>query len=196
MNLQLIQNKILTIRDQQVILDRDVAELYGVETKRVNEAVKNNPEKFPEGYIISMDNEDLDNLRSKFLTSSLDAEEVSDLRSKISTANISSKSRVLPKAFTEKGLYMLATILKSPSATETTLAIVETFAKIRELSRIMMTVREQPDQRKQKTILQKSGELISDILYNNLETTETETTFELNLFAFGVKHTIKKKEKQ
>jgi hypothetical protein len=50
-----IENKILVIRGKQVIIDRDIAELYGVETKRINEAVKNNPDKFPEGYIITLD---------------------------------------------------------------------------------------------------------------------------------------------
>jgi hypothetical protein len=108
-----IEEKIVVVRGRQVILDNDIAFLYGVETKRINEAVKNNPEKFPIGYIFEIDNKELINLRSK-----------------ISTAN-STKSRVMPKAFTEKGLYMLATILKSPAATETTIAIVETFAKIK-----------------------------------------------------------------
>ena len=101
-----------------MILDSKVAELYGVETREVNQAVKNNPEKFPDGYVLTLDSDELADLRSKFLI-----------------ANLSPKSRVLPKAFTEKGLYMLATILKSPRATQTTLAVVETFAKIRELSR-------------------------------------------------------------
>jgi hypothetical protein len=49
-----VESKIITIRGQQVILDHDVAELYGVETKRINEAVKNNPEKFPDGYIVHL----------------------------------------------------------------------------------------------------------------------------------------------
>ena len=97
-----------------VILDAEVATLYGVETKRVNEAIKNNPDKFPEDYMFALTNEDLQDLRSKF-----------------STANVSSKSRSLPKAFTEKGLYMLATILKSKRATMVTFAIIETFAKVR-----------------------------------------------------------------
>ena len=87
-------------------------------TKRVNEAVRNNPEKFPADYMFT-----------------LTVDELSDLRSKISSAKVSSKSRVLPKAFTEKGLYMLATVLKSQRATEATFAIIETFAKVRTLKR-------------------------------------------------------------
>ena len=74
-------------------MDSDVAVLYGVETREINQAVRNNPEKFPNGYVFELDRQELAYLRSKFLT-----------------ANVSSKSRVLPKAFTEKGLYMLATI--------------------------------------------------------------------------------------
>ena len=104
-----------------VIVDADVAKLYGVATKRVNEAVRNNPEKFPLDYMFA-----------------LTADELSDLRSKISSAKVSSKSRALPKAFTEKGLYMLATVLKSQRATEATFAIIETFAKVRTLKRELL----------------------------------------------------------
>lgn len=102
-----IKDKIIVVQGRQVILDSDVAALYGVETKRVNEAIKNNPDKFPDGYILQ-----------------LTPSEWEDLRSKISTTK-SAKVRYAPKAFTEKGLYMLATILKSPVATQTTIGIIE-----------------------------------------------------------------------
>ena len=101
-----------------------------------------------------------------------------------------------PKAFSERGLYMLATILKSPVATETTIAIVETFAKVRELSRNITELQQQTDKEQQKTMLQKSGEIMSDIICSDFETTDTETTLELNLFVLGVKHTIKRKPKK
>ncbi|CAI8160407.1 MAG: Uncharacterised protein [Bacteroidota bacterium] len=103
---QNIEAKLISIKSQQVLIDRDVATLYGVQTKRINEAVKNNPDKFPAGYMIA-----------------LTTKEWSVLRSKISTTDFS-KTRVPPKAFTEKGLYMLATILKSKQATETTFLII------------------------------------------------------------------------
>ena len=64
-----LQDRILEIRDQKVLLDVDVAELYGVETKRINEAVKNNPDKFPTGYVIELDKTEWDGLKSKFSTS-------------------------------------------------------------------------------------------------------------------------------
>ncbi|MEI6640246.1 MAG: ORF6N domain-containing protein, partial [Chlorobium sp.] len=99
------------------MLDSSVAEIYGVETKRINEAVKNNPDKFPKDYMFE-----------------LNELEFIDLRSKISSAKFS-KTRVSPKAFTEKGLYMIATILRSKQPVDATFAIIETFSKIRELSR-------------------------------------------------------------
>jgi len=129
MNLDDVNNKIVTIRNQSVILDSDVAQLYGVETKRVNEAVKNNPDKFPEGFVFELTDLEVDRSRSKFST--LNSEEI--LKSKFSTSSWGG-TRKLPKAFTEQGLYMLATILKSPQATQTTLAIVTTFAKLKQLS--------------------------------------------------------------
>ena len=64
-----LQDCILEIRDQKVLLDVDVAEIYGVETKRINEAVKNNPDKFPSGYIIELDKTEWDGVKSKFSTS-------------------------------------------------------------------------------------------------------------------------------
>ena len=103
-----------------MILDSDVAELYGVQTKEINQAVRNNSEKFPIGYIWE-----------------LTGEEKNELVKNFDRFNRQKHSTVMPRAFTEKGLYMLATILKSPKAVETTIAIVEAYAKLRELSRVM-----------------------------------------------------------
>ena len=111
---------------------------------------------------------------------------------KISTANFS-KTRTLPKAFTEKGLYMLATILKSKVATETTISIIETFTKIRELSRAVSDLVEIQEEPKQKSLIKRSGELISEVLGDALDATETETSIELNFAVLKVKHTIKRK---
>lgn len=172
-----VESSVIELCGQRVILDVDVAALYGVETKRINEAVKNNPEKFPDGYILSLAREELAGLRSKF-----------------STANLSSKSRVIPKAFTEKGLYMLATILKSPVATQTTLAIVETFAKMRELSRTVGELANSDDEFRQKSLMQQSGEILADLLDDGMRTTDTETTIELNFAVLKLKHTVKRKK--
>ena len=180
MNLDLVKfsdvnDKIITVRDEKVILDSDVAVLYGVETKRINEAVKNNLDKFPKGYVIELK-------ESEFYS----------LRSKISTTNLE-KTRVLPKAFTEKGLYMLATILKSPQATQTTIAIVEAFAKLRELSRTVAELSSSPDEFTQKSLMQKSGDIIAEILSDDMHVTDTETSIEINFALMKFKHTIRKK---
>ena len=96
-DVQSISDKIHLIRDKQVILDSILAELYGVETKRINESVKNNPYKFPMGYIFELSKEELDSLKSKIST--------------LKGRGRGQHSKYLLKAFTEKGLYMLATIL-------------------------------------------------------------------------------------
>lgn len=102
-------------------------------------------------------------------------------------------TKVLPKAFTEKGLYMLATILKSKVATQTTIAIIETFTKIRELSRTVSELAEVEGEEKQKPLMQKSGEIMADLLGEDMQTTDTETTVELNFAVLKFKHTIKRK---
>ena len=93
-----VQQRIVCIRDQAVIIDVDVAALYGVETRRVNEAVRNNPDKFPLDYMFVLTAEETRALRSKI--SSLG--QGGDLRSKILTTKLSLKSRVAPKVFTER----------------------------------------------------------------------------------------------
>ena len=176
LNLNSVQDKIIEIGNQRVILDSDVAELYDVETRRINEAVTNNPEKFPEGYVLVLTKADLKDLRSKFSTTKL------------------SMTRSLPKAFTEKGLYMLATILKSPHAIQTTLAIIETFTRFRELTKAIAEISETTnDKVKQKSLMQKSSEIMSDLLGDELHTTDTETTLEINFAVMKLKHTIKRK---
>ena len=113
----IIEDIIYEIRGKEVMLDVDIAKLYQVETKRVNEAVKNNPDKFPERF-------------SWLLT----YEETKELRSKISTLEIKGQgkyTKYASRVFTEQGLYMLATILKSKVATEVSIAIMDTFVKMR-----------------------------------------------------------------
>lgn len=173
---QTIKEKIITINDLPVILDFNVAELYGVQTKEVNQAVKNNPNKFPDGYVFKLDDK-----------------QITDLRSKNLTAN--SKSRVAPKAFTEKGLYMLATILKGEVATATTISIIEAFAKLRELSRTIGELSANPGQYEQRSLMQKSGEIMADLFGEDMQTNETETEIELNFAVLKLKHTIKRKGK-
>ncbi len=168
---------IIEIQNQKVIVDQDVARIYGVETKRVNEAVKNNPNRFPDDYIILLNND-----------------EKSELVENFDRFNKLKHSTVYPKAFTEKGLYMLATILNSEKAIKTTIAIIESFAKLRDLTRTMQELTQTKDQDIRKSLMDRSGEMMAEILYDDLTTTESETTLELNFAVLKLKHTIIKKK--
>ena len=124
-------------------------------------------------------------------------EEWDSLRSKILTLEThigkGQHTKYTPKAFTEKGLYMLATILKSPVAAQTTIAIVETFANMRELSRTISYLPEAQDKTQQNSLMKKCGKLFADILDDSaLEISGDETTVELNLAMVKVKHTVKR----
>ena len=161
-----VESRIVIVRGQHVLLDRDVAELYGVETKRINEAVKNNPEKFPPRCIIYLDEEESAVLRSKFSTI-----EPSQGKGHYSKYNF--------KAFTERGLYMLATILKSEQAIDTTIAIIETFTQVRRMARTMEALQNVTDGgTEQQSLLQKTGQLLATVVGNNLSTASTETEIE------------------
>ena len=162
-----------------MILDKDVAELYGVKTKEINQAVRNNPDKFPTGYVLKIEKQEFTALRSKILTSKL-----------------SPKTRVLPKAFTEKGLYMLATILKSPQATQATIAIIETFTTVRQLKRELRSLHRETDTKTQQSKMQRSGEMLSNIVMPDLETSETESSLEINFLIGKIKHTVKRVKRQ
>ena len=173
-----VKSRMLQIRGQQVLLDRDVAALYGVETRIINQAVKNNPEKFPAGYVAELSSNELATLRSKFLT-----------------ANVSSKSRVLPKAFTERGLYMLATILKGEQAVRATLAIIETYAEVRAMKRELLALHTEKDAQKRNSMMRHFGEALTDIVMPDLTTAETESSMEINFLIGKLKHTVRRVRK-
>ncbi|MDD2965802.1 MAG: ORF6N domain-containing protein [Bacteroidales bacterium] len=176
LTIQDIDLRIITIRDQKIMLDREVAEVYGVETKRINEAVKNNPDRFPAGYVFELTESETNKLVENF-------DRFQPLK----------HSAVCPKAFTEKGLYMLATILKSKSAVQTTLAIIETFTKVRELTNTVRELAANPDKESQNKLMGRSGEIMADLLGDHLQTTDTETTFEINFAVMKFKHIVKRK---
>jgi hypothetical protein len=110
-----IEDRIYTIRGMHVMLDRDLAELYGVETKHINQAVRNNEDKFFDDFVFQLTSDEFTILRSNNLTAKF------------------SKTRTNPKVFTEQGIYMLATILKSKIAANVTVSIIRTFANMRKL---------------------------------------------------------------
>ena len=127
-----IESQIFLIRGQKVMLDADLAELYGVETKRFNEQVRRNSERFPEDFMFQLTAEEYANLRSQFDTSSL--------RSQIATSNNSVGNpagrggrRHLPYAFTEHGAIMAASVLNSPRAVEASVQVVRAFVQLRQM---------------------------------------------------------------
>lgn len=112
-----IENLVYEVRGVEVMLDSDLAMLYEVETKRINEAYYRNIDKFPERISWKLTKDEANNLKSQFATSS--------------GVNNYGGRRYLPRVFTEQGIYMLATILKSSVATKVSIAIMDTFVRMR-----------------------------------------------------------------
>ncbi len=113
---EIIQNKIIILRGQKVMLDRDLAELYSVETKIFNQAVRRNIERFPEDFMFQ-----------------LTEREYASLRSQIVTLKRGQHSKYLPYAFTEHGILMLSSVLNSPRAVQVNIQIMRMFVKLREM---------------------------------------------------------------
>jgi len=130
----LVESKIFMIRGKQVMIDRDLAELYGVETKRITEAVKRNIERFPEEFRFQLTAEEYDFLRSQIATLKENEE---SLRSQIATLKDEEKSqrgkhsKYLPYVFTEQGVAMLSAVLHSPTAIQVSIRIMDAFVKLR-----------------------------------------------------------------
>ena len=122
--------------------------------------------------------------------------ELRDLKSKILISNVSDNNRRgATKAFTERGLYMLATVLKGERARDITFAIIETFAKVRELKRELLELHDETDKQKQISKMKHFGEVLSDIVMPDLQTQETESSLEINFFIGKLKHTVKRVRK-
>lgn len=146
--IEIIEDKIFIIRGLKVMLDRDLAQLYGVETKALNRAVKRNIQRFPEKFMFQLTDEEWENLkchfgtanlRCHFGTSSLNDENLksqiatsseNDLRSKNATANWGGQ-RYLPHVFTEHGALMLSSVLNSQRAINVSIQIIEVFDKLK-----------------------------------------------------------------
>jgi hypothetical protein len=114
--LQRVEQKILLIRGQRVLIDSDLAELYGVTTKRLNEQVKRNIERFPKHFMFQLTKQELEFLRSQFATTNF------------------TKTRTPPYAFTEHGTLQAANVLNSPKAIQVGITVIEAFLKLRELT--------------------------------------------------------------
>jgi hypothetical protein len=126
-----VESKIQKVRGQRVIIDVDLAELYGVPTKRLNEQVKRNPERFPQDFMFQLTPAEVTYLKSQNATSSSDPQTMN--RSQIATGSQKHRDpRYLPFAFTEHGAIMAANVLNSPQAVEMSVFVVRAFVKMRE----------------------------------------------------------------
>jgi len=122
----LVEQYIFMLREQQIMLDSDLAEIYGVETKVLNQAVKRNIERFPESFRFQLNENELENLRSQSVTSSS--------RSQIVTLNSSARGKnikYMPYVFTEQGVAMLSAVLRSDIAIKTSISIMNAFVQMR-----------------------------------------------------------------
>ena len=179
-DVEAVKNRMVVVRGCASLLDRDVAALYGVEIRAINQAVKNNPGKFPEGYVLELDNDEVKSLRSKILI--------------IEKPGRGHHSKYGYKVFTERGLYMLATILKGEQAVRTTLAIIETYAQVRELARTMSALQNVKDGgTEQQSLLHRTGEILANVVSRNLTTQSSETEIELNFAVVKIRHKIIRK---
>ena len=188
-----IRSRILTIRGVQVMLDRDLAELYGVPTRRLNEQVKRNARRFPENFMFQLSKEELENWRSQIATSNLAIDGESSLRSKIATSsdgnwmsqNATSKfrqavkmgARKRPYAFTEHGIIMLASVLKSETAVDVSIRITNTFVAMRKalisiapvMARIAETERLQLEEKTARLADQKRNEERFSVIFKAMD---------------------------
>ncbi|MFH1389405.1 MAG: ORF6N domain-containing protein [Candidatus Margulisiibacteriota bacterium] len=120
-----VESRIYLIRGEKVMLDRDLAELYGVPTKRLNEAVKRNIQRFPEGFMYILTKDEAKNLKSQITTSSS--------RSQIATLKRGYNIKYLPYVFTEHGVAMLSSVLNSERAIQVNIMIIKAFIRLRQV---------------------------------------------------------------
>ena len=167
-----LKEKLYKIRGKRVLLDADLAEIYGYDTKGFNRQVKNNIEKFDEDFMFELTDEELE-----------------DLRYKNCTANISSKSRYNPHVFTEQGLYMLMTVLKGPLAVKQSKALIRTFKKMKDY------ILENRDLIGQREILQLSMEAANNrIEINKINSDMISLEKQISDVAEGLKDVVTKSE--
>lgn len=179
-----LERQLFSLRSVLVLLDKDVAKLYEIEAKKLRQQLKRNLDKFPKDYAFQVSDKELDFMVSQNVTPS---------KKLYGGTN--------PWVFSEKGLYMVATILKSKNALNATFAIIETFSKIKQLSRNINTIMGSTDENVQKGLAQDSNKILEsviDIDYDTLvgkeggELIETTTKFEFNLGFAKVSRSIKK----
>jgi len=156
----IITNKIYLIREQKVMLDRDLADLYKVETKQLKRQVRRNIERFPKDFMFQLNNEEFTNWRSQF-----------------GTSNISDKMglRYAPFAFTEQGIAMLSSVLSSQTAIKVNIQIIRVFTKLRQMFTDNLSIKLEIEEIKKNLSNQnKNIELVFSYLDELLEKKENE----------------------
>ena len=156
-----IRNKIYEIRGQKVMLDRDLAALYGVETRHLNQSVKRNIERFPEDFMFQLTKGEWEILKSQIVTSNLlDNQIDSNWKSQIVTSNsINMGVRKMPYAFTELGVAMLSSVLNSPLAINTNIEIMRAFVSFRH---VMALAKKEDLAKVKKEIIAYIDEILED----------------------------------
>ena len=182
-----LEKKLILLRDTLVLLDKDVANLYEMEPKKLRQQLKRNADKFPKDYAFQVTDAEVELMVSQNVTPS---------KKQYGGTN--------PWVFTEKGLYMVATILKSKNALDATFTIIETFARIKELSRNINAIMKTTDEHAQNELAQKSNKILEEIIDiepdileddEDAEIIETHTKFEFNLGFAKVSRSVKKIKK-
>ena len=192
-NVDIIRSRIITIRGVQVMLDRDLAELYGVSTSRLNEQVKRNIRRFPENFMFQLTSEELEDWRSQFATSNSATLGNEILRSQIVTSkgkdwisqnatsnlrqSVKMGVRKRPYAFTEHGIIMLASVLKSATAIDASIRITNVFVAMRKalisiapvMARIAETERLQLEEKTARLADQKRNEERFDVIFKAMD---------------------------
>ncbi len=177
-----LESKLILKDNELVLLDKEVAKLYDVEPKKLRQQLKRNIEKFPLDYAYKLTDEELAIMVSQNVTPSKQ-----------------SFGGSLPYVFTEKGLYMVSTILKSKKAVDATFLIIETFANIKKLSRNLNSIDEHQTKEEQQALVEESNILlekvidIEPVVKLQDDETEIETKIELNLGFMRVSKVIKTK---
>lgn len=178
-----LESKLINLNDNLVLLDKDVALLYEIEPKRLREQLKRNIERFPKDYAYQLTDE-----------------EVIIMGSQNATPSKKQYGGTNPWVFTEKGLYMVSTILKSKNALNATFIIIETFANIKQLSRNLNSIDENQTKEEQLSLVEQSNILLEKIIDIQPTTklkddeTEVETKIELNLGVVKVSRVVKSKK--
>ena len=124
-----VESRIMSIRGKQIMIDRDLAELYGVETKRLNEAVKRNIERFPEDFMFELTKEEVECLRSQIVTLKNNPDEMEEE----SSSKRGKHTKYLPYVFTQEGVAALSGVLRSPIAIQVNISIMRAFVALRQM---------------------------------------------------------------